>query len=127
MSIPQSVTTIGYQAFSYDFKLTTINVPAGISYAGGTDPSQSFDCTVVSPMPSSTFLGTICNAPSTKVITSNTPILTPTIQPSGQPLRQISPAPSQPKKPTTGSLVVYSVVSSFEANSVTLTYTGSPA
>ena len=73
VSIPLTVTSIGYQAFSGNSLLTTVNVPAGISYNGGTDPSQSFDCTSLSPTPSPTFLGTICSAPTTEVITSITP------------------------------------------------------
>ena len=73
VSIPLTVTSIGYQAFSSDSLLTSVNVPAGVSYNGGTDPSQSFDCTAVSPTPSSTFLGTICSGPTTTVITATTP------------------------------------------------------
>ena len=75
------MTSIEVAAFSGDTLLTTVNVPAGISYApthsayGVSFASVflSFDCTAVTPTPSPTYLGTICTAPTTEVITSATP------------------------------------------------------
>ena len=72
VSIPQTITSIGVSAFFDNPKLTSTNVPPGVSYIGGNNiVSSIFNC-VPNGAPT-TSPGTICNAPTTTVIVSNSP------------------------------------------------------